>query len=71
MFYSGNSDGVDVTTPLVKDQEFAPLNMQKQNTRELIETMKCELKSLGDMIMPISTGTAAINLTVRENEGER
>ena len=68
IFYSENSKGVDVTMPLVKDQEIAPLNMQKQSTVELTDTMKCELKSFSDMIMPISTGTAAINLTVREEK---
>lgn len=68
MFYSDNSNHIDVTTPLVKDQEVVPLNMENQNTVELIETMKGELRSLSDMIMPISTGTAAINLTVRDKE---
>ena len=68
MFYSGRSSGFDVTTPLTKDKDFAPLNMGEQNTVELIGTMKCELTSLSDMILPISTGKAAINLTVREKK---
>ena len=71
IFYSENSKGVDITTPLVKDQEFAPLNMEEQNAAELVETMKGELNSLSNMILPISTGPAAINLTGRKRERER
>ena len=66
LFYTDHNQGVDVTTIFIRpDRDFPPMQFSNKTSNEVLAMLKDEIAELNSMIMPVSTGSGTINMTVR------
>ncbi len=74
LFYTDHTHGVDVTTIFIRpDREYSPMQFEGKSAQEVLDMLREEISELNNMIMPVSTGSGTINMTVsggREGGGE-
>lgn len=64
-FYTEDEKGVDVTTVFVRPvQEMDALNLNKKSSYEMVQLLGKEIDQLNNMVMPMSTGAASVNMMV-------
>ena len=64
-FYTEDEKGVDVTTVFVRPvQEMDALNLNKKSSYEMVQLLGQEIDQLNNMVMPMSTGAASVNMMV-------
>lgn len=64
-FYTEDEKGVDVTTVFVRPvQEMVALNLNKKSSYEMVQLLGKEIDQLNNMVMPMSTGAASVNMMV-------
>lgn len=66
LFYTDrDSSAIDVTTIFIRpDRDFPQLDFNGKSSAEIIELIKSELLELNNMILPVSTGSGSINMSV-------
>lgn len=67
LFYNDhNQNGVDVTTIFIRpDRDYPPLQFDNKTSVEILQMLRDEIMELNSMIMPVSTGSGTVNMTVR------
>ena len=65
LFYHDHDQGVDVTTIFIRpDREFSKIEFDGKSAAEVLEMLKEEVSEMNNMIMPVSTGSGTVNMTV-------
>ena len=65
LFYNDHTHGVDVTTIFIRpDREYSPLQFDGKSALEVLDMLREEITELNNMIMPVSTGSGTVNMTV-------